>query len=151
MSEYVYKEERFGDFVEEMKGLLDSHYEELSVTKTFALNPNYDRYLELQDAGELFCLTCRKDGELIGYIIYFVYRHLHYWDCLTAMEDVYFIKNTERQGRVGLKLFNEAEKGLKAHGVNRINISCKVHLDHTKIFEHLGYKFIEKHFTKLLD
>ena len=146
-----YKEERFGDFFEEMKALLDDHYQELSVTKVFGLNPNYDRYLELQDSGDLFCLTCRKDGELIGYIIYFVYRHLHYWDCLTAMEDVYFIRKDQRQGRIGLNLFKEAEKALKEHGVNRINISCKVHLDHTKIFEHLGYKFIEKHFTKLLD
>jgi len=145
-----YKEERLHNFLDEMRGLLEGHYDELSVTKEFALKPNYDRYLELQDEGSLFCLTCRKDGELIGYILYFLYRHMHYWDCLTAMEDLYFIRKNERQGRIGLKLFTEAEKALKEHGVNRINISCKVHLDHTKIFEHLGYKFIEKHFCKLL-
>jgi hypothetical protein len=95
-------------------------------------------------------MTCRLENELIGYIAFFLYPHMHYYDCLTAMEDLYYVQKEHRQGRVGLKLFTESEKILKNKGVNRIILSCKTHQDHTKLFEHLGYTFYEKHFTKML-
>ena len=146
----TYQSEKFGDFLEEMKPILEFHYEELCVNKKFPLNPDYSRYLKLQEIDLLSCTTCRLDNELIGYIIFFIYPHIHYMDCLIAYEDVYYVKKEHRQGRVGLKLFTESEKILKDRGVNRTILSCKTHQDHTKLFEHLGYKFYEKHFTKML-
>lgn len=145
-----YQEERLHNFLEEVKPILENHYEELSVTKNFKLNPDYDSYLKMQDNGSFCALTCRLDGKLIGYIGYFTYRHMHYYDCLTAIEDLYYVQKEHRNGRVGLKLFTESEKMLKDKGVNRIILSCKTHQDHTKLFEHLGYNFYEKHFTKML-
>jgi len=145
-----YKEENLKDFLEEVKPILESHYDELSVTKSFKLNPNYEHYFKLQEMNMLFCMTCRLENELIGYIAFFLYPHMHYYDCLTAMEDLYYVQKEHRQGRVGLKLFTESEKILKNKGVNRIILSCKTHQDHTKLFEHLGYTFYEKHFTKML-
>jgi len=146
----TYQEERLHDFLEELKPILNNHYDELSVTKSFNLNPDYDRYLKFQDLGSFFIMTCRLDGQLIGYIAYFLYPHIHYKDCMTAMEDLYYVQKEHRQGRVGLKLFSESEKILKDKGVNRIILSCKTHQDHTRLFEHLGYHFYEKHFTKML-
>ena len=146
----TYTEEKFGDFLEELKPLLPDHYDELSVSKSYPLSPDFSLYLMLQDKGNLICVTCRDDGVLVGYIIFIVQPHLHYTTCLTAIDDVYFVKKEYRTGRTGLRLFQKAEDVLKAHGVQRIIISCKVHLDHSNLFEYMGYKNIEKVYDKVL-
>jgi N-acetylglutamate synthase-like GNAT family acetyltransferase len=69
---------------------------------------------------------------------------------MTAFEDIYFIKKEYRKGRVGIKLFQYAESVLKGIGVNRIIMHTKVHLDHSRLFEYLGYKHTDKLFTKIL-
>ena len=76
--------------------------------------------------------------------------HLHYKTCLTAFEDIYFLKKEYRKGRVGIRLFQYAEKMLKEQGINRIIYNTKVHSDNTSLFEYLGYSFMDKVFTKLL-
>ena len=146
----TYQEEKLTDFLEEVKPILEQHYDEISVTKNFPLSPDYVAYIQMQELGFLTCVTCRKDGVLIGYIAFFVRPHLHYLTCKTAVEDLYFVQKEHRQGMVGIKLFKKAEEILKAKGVQRIILSCKTNLDHSKIFEHLGYRFFEKHFDKLI-
>jgi hypothetical protein len=39
---------------------------------------------------------------------------------------------------------------LKGIGVNRIIMHTKVHMDNSKLFEYLGYKWTDKLFTKIL-
>jgi len=104
----------------------------------------------LAEAKMLRCITCRNDEELIGYIIFTITPHLHYKSCITAYEDIYFIKKEYRKGRIGIKLFQYAEKVLKERGINRIVMHTKVHLDNSKLFEYLDYKFTDKLYQKLL-
>lgn len=146
----TYQEERLPDFLEEVKPLLQQHYEEISASKTFPLSPNYASYIVAQENEILTCVTCRDGDVLVGYIAFFVMPHIHYLTCKTAHEDLYFIKPEYRKGMTGIKLFKKAEEVLKAKGVQRIIMSCKTNLDHTSIFERLGYRFFEKHFDKFL-
>jgi GNAT superfamily N-acetyltransferase len=146
----TYQEEKYSDCIEELKRLYPEHYEELSVTKTIPLEPAYDVYLQLENNGVLKAVTCRKDNELIGYILFIVTPHLHYKSCLTAVEDIYFLKKEHRKGRIGIKLFQFAEEYLKSLHVNRVIFGTKVHLDNSKLFEYLGYSFFEKLYSKLL-
>ena len=134
----------------EMDELFPAHYEELCVTKEFDYEPDYDAYKRMAEAGMLRCITCRADGELIGYIVFFITPHLHYKSCITAMEDIYFVGKDYRKGRVGIKLFQYAEKVLKERGVQRIVMHTKVHLDNSRLFEYLGYKMTDKVFTKMI-
>lgn len=150
MSTFAYEDTDPFRFVEEMKLLFPLHYEELCVVKDFELNPDYAAYKRMCDAGMLRCITCRCDGELIGYIIFIIQPHLHYMSCKTAFEDIYFVKKEYRKGRIGIKLFQYAENVLKGIGVDRIVMHTKVHLDNSKLFEYLGYKMTDKIFTKLL-
>jgi GNAT superfamily N-acetyltransferase len=138
------------EFLEELKGLFVAHYEELCVTKEFPLEPDYEAYERLGKAGMLRCITCRLDGVLIGYIVFTINPHLHYKSCLTAFEDVYYLAKEYRKGRLGIRLFQYAEKVLKAIGVNRIIMHTKVHMDNSRLFEYLEYKNSDKIFTKLL-
>ena len=137
-------------FLEELEDLFPLHYEELCVTKDFPLAPNYDAYKRLADAGMLRCITVRADNELIGYIIFIVQPHLHYMTCKTAFEDIYFLRKDYRKGRVGIRLFKYAESVLKAIGVDRVIMHTKIHMDNSKLFEYLGYKWTDKLFTKIL-
>lgn len=150
MTTIVYEDVDAFKFLPELKQLLPLHYEELSITKEYELEPDYEAYEKMAQAGILRTITCRADGELIGYIIFAVHGHLHYKSCLTAIEDIYFIKKEYRKGRVGIRLFQYAEQVLKERGVNRIIVSTKVHLDNSRLFEYLGYKHMDKTFSKML-
>ena len=150
MTTIVYEDVDGFDFVDDFERLFPLHYEELCVTKEFPYEPDYETYRRLAQAGILRCITCRADGELIGYIIFSVHGHLHYKSCLTAFEDIYFVKKEYRKGRIGIRLFQYAEKVLKDRGVQRIIVSTKVHLDNSRLFEYLGYKHTDKTFSKML-
>lgn len=146
----TYQVEAYSDCIEEMKLHYDDHYNELSVTKDFKLDPNYEAYFSLEKNNLLKVITCRKDGTLIGYIIFVITPHLHYKSMITAAEDIYYLTKAERKGRVGIKLFQYAEQYLKSIGINRIIFTTKVHLDNSRIFEYLDYKYIEKVYSKLI-
>ena len=150
MSVLSYHDEDVLTIIPQLKHLFPAHYEELSVTKEFPLNPDYDAYDRMAIAGQLRFITCRVDGEIVGYIVFMIQPHLHYKDCLTAFEDIYFVSKPYRKGRIGIKLFQYAEKVLKGIGVNRIIYGTKVHLDNSRLFEYLGYKHSDKVFTKLI-
>jgi len=147
---FEYKDDSWLENLNELKEVINEHYEELSVTKEFPLDPDWDAYKSLLDIGRLKFFTCKNDGVLVGYIIFFIAPHLHYKTCLTAFEVIYFLKKEYRKGRVGVRMFQFAEKTLKEQGINRIIYNTKVHSDNSSLFEYLGYKFVDKVFTKLL-
>jgi GNAT superfamily N-acetyltransferase len=150
MSTISYQDEDALEFLNEMETLFPLHYEELCVTKDYPLEPDYETYRWMWGRGRLRTITCRLDGELIGYVVFFVYPHPHYKSCVTAFEDIYFVHKDHRRGRVGIKLFTYAEKVLRALKVNRIVMHTKVHSDNSSLFEYLGYKQTDKVFTKML-
>ena len=146
----VYASEDLPKFLDEMQHILDEHYDELCVTKDFPLLPDYEAYGRLVVNNMLRCITCRAEGNLIGYVLFIVQPHLHYMTCKTAFEDLYFVKKEFRRGRIGIKLFQYAEDVLKQEGVNRIIMHTKIHLDNSRLFEYLGYKHTDKLYTKIL-
>jgi GNAT superfamily N-acetyltransferase len=146
----TYQVEKYEDCIGEIKPSLNEHYEELSVTKTFPLDPDWDAYVRLSEAGSLKVITCRKDGVIVGYMFFLLHYNLHYRTMLTAIEDLYYLRKEERKGRVGIKLFKYAEEYLKSIGVNRVLLGTKVHLDNSRLFEYLGYSFVEKMHSKMI-
>ena len=150
MTQLIYEDVDALQFLPEFEKLFPLHYEELCVTKEFPLEPDLEAYQALAKAKMLRCITCRADGELIGYIVFTISRHMHYRSCVTAFEDLYFVRKDFRKGRVGIKLFQYAEKVLKQFGINRIVMHTKIHLDNSRLFEYLGYKWTDKVFTKIL-
>ena len=137
-------------FLQALEVMFPAHYDELCVTKEFPLDPDYEAYKKIADAGNLVCIACMDGMEVVGYIVFIVQPHLHYKSCLTAFEDIYYIRPDYRKGRVGIRLFKYAEEVLKGIGVNRIIMHTKIHMDNSKLFEYLGYKWTDKLFTKIL-
>ena len=130
--------------------LLDEHYNELSVTKNYKLNPIYEIYKENEKTGKCRVILCKDNDVIVGYIVFFIDANLHYKDCLLATEDIYYLKPEYRKGTTGIKMFKFAETYLKSLGVNMIRYSTKVHMDNSRLFEFMDYSFIEKVFIKNL-
>ena len=146
-----YTTAKVSECFDEVLTLLDAHYQELSVTKHYKLNPCYEIYKANEKNGKCRVILCKDDDVIVGYIVFFIDINLHYQDCLLATEDIYYLKPEYRKGSTGIKMFKFAEKYLKSIGVNMIKYSTKVHLDNSRLFEFLGCEFTEKVFLKKLD
>lgn len=135
--------------IEEVAGF---HWEELALDQLlFQRDLDHDRYLKLDELGMMHVVTARDDGRLVGYIVCFVMPHMHYKSSgLVALADMYFLLREYRKGGLGVRMFREMERGLKARNVIRAHMSCKVHEDHTKLFEGMGWTLTDLTFSKLL-
>ena len=146
-----YKEETYDQVIDEIKPLLEDHWEEIALHKdTIKLNPDYKRYQEMFKNGSMKIVTARDDGKLVGYCILMLYHHIHYKDQFMAMDDIFFIAKDYRKGLTGVKLFIKTEEIMKQYGVTKLSMNVKVHQDVGTIFERLGYKETERMFTKMI-
>ena len=135
-----------------MRPLFAEHFAELGVNQhRLAAVADEIRYAELERFGILFVLTVRCAGELVGYFVGFTMPHLHYrgagpW----AMTDMYYVKPEHRNG-AGLKLFRAFKQIARTRGCKFAVTSCKVHEDHSELFEKLGAKWTDKTFIFALE
>lgn len=144
----TYQEEALDEFLEEAKPILEVYYRDLVPEHELPFDPNYGEYLRAQDFGNLACVTCRSDGKLVGFVMFFMLPYLYSKKERIAIEDWYYLDEHYRKGMTGIRLLKEAEKVLKSYGVGIINIVCKAHQDRTTLYERLGYTYTEKHFSK---
>lgn len=134
----------------EIEPLLQGHFEEVGANRAQLGYPNMDKstYYAVEARGGLHIVVARSLGAIVGYYVAFVNVHLHYAHSLTALTDVYYIHPDHRKGSVGIKLFKEAERTLKARGVQRIFSGTKKSKDMSKLFEFLGWTHNENLFVK---
>jgi hypothetical protein len=120
--------------------LLTEHYNELTLNKeVITLNPDWDRYFELESKNKFHCFTARNDGELVGYSAFFVDTHIHYRDLLVATNDVLFLREDLRLGTTGIKLLKFSEQQLRLLNVNKITWHVKFAKDFRPILHRMGY------------
>ena len=151
MSRVVFAEERFKDYIEEMKPILQNHWEEIALHKDkIKLCPDYKRYAALDAMGALHTVTARLEGKLVGYFTSFVSTHLHYSDHLFASNDILFIDPSLRGGSVAKEMVEFAEEKLKLLGVDVISIHMKTHAPFDKLCESLDYKNVERLYSKFV-
>lgn len=135
----------------EMEALFPLHWAEVARDRdTIILDPDWASYYQMEAYGQFFLMVCRVDGRMAGYHICFVRPHLHYRKSLSAITDIFFIHPDYRAGRIGVQLFKESEKALKARGVQKIFLGCKISKDLTPLFERMGYTKIEYVFAKVI-
>lgn len=127
------------------------HHGELALDQDkIELALDLDRYEAMRAAGILHVVTMRDAWQLVGYFVAFLLPHVHYKNAgLMAFTDIYYVMPEYRRSG-GAQLFIQAEKTMKERGVTKAYLSCKVHQDHSALFEHLGWTFTDKSFTKYL-
>lgn len=131
--------------------LLKDHWEEIALNKSkIALNPDWDAYEDLEQAGKLKVFTARTDDKMIGYFVVIVGVNLHYKDHIFAVNDILYLDKDYRKGRTGLKLIKFAETCLKEDGVSVLNINTKVHKPFDSLMEYMGFNLIERVYSKYI-
>lgn len=141
--------ENWNDVKEEAAPLWPFHWEEVGQNKIkMKLDPDLDKLNLLNSKGMLHIVIARDDGKLVGYHASIVDTLMHYKNVLAAKGDLYWLSPDHRKGSTGIKLLKEVERTLKLRGVQVMYDITKLYLDNGVIFDRLGYKAIERNYSK---
>jgi GNAT superfamily N-acetyltransferase len=145
------QQERFSAVRNEIGPLWDAHYDEVD-RNTFGLplDPDWNRYAVLDDAGLLLIVTARLAGKLVGYVFALVDTHLHYRSTLFASLDLYYLAPAHRGGRTALRLFLALSAALKARGVKRVLGNTKAVRGQDRLFQFMGWVLDDRVYIKTL-
>ena len=150
--------EHFCDLLDEpnLDDLLRSHWLELGVHKDeMSLDPDYARFVQLEEAGLFRVWTARDGKTLAGYMGWFIQPHLHYKSTLTAVEDLYMLAPAYRRGMNGVRLFATAFDALRELGVKRVICHSKEHFEADRgglerFFARLGFERTDVIWSRML-
>ena len=143
--------ESFEQNLEFLKPLLPIHYAELALNQDkVPLSPQFDKYIDAENRGELIFVALRDVGQIVGYFIGFIAPGLHYSTCLTCQMDIFYVLPEHRGSGAGFQLFKFVEKQLKQRGVQRMFVGSKMHKDASWLFEKLGYTPVETYYSTWL-
>lgn len=139
-------------FIMERGGdLFKEHYQEVALNKSVMhLNPDWDAYRNLEQAGKLFCVAAFLGEELIGYSVNFLGPHLHYSDMCYAQNDLLFVAEEHRKTRVGLDLIRHTEGLAKVKGAKMMLWHAKEETKLAAIMPRLGYRVQDIIYSKVL-
>jgi hypothetical protein len=145
--EITFNTEKFEDFYLESVPLTEEHHKEVDLFG-LELDVNLETYLAAQDAHILKGFTVRENGKLIGYSLYFVFKHTHHRSSIHAKQDVLFIQKDKRG--IGTKFIKYCEDRLRDNAINFIHQAVPAMNDWSIILERAGYRKLETAYTKEL-
>jgi Acetyltransferase (GNAT) family len=132
----------------EATDLIYAHWQELGLDLDLEIAPDFEMMKTLEGMSMFKVVTVREDGRLAGYLLAVVNKHLHYKNSpLMFIVDAYYVSPECRSG-TGVKLIRFTEELAKNLGAIKIYFSCKVHKDHSQLFQALGYRLSDFAFTK---
>ena len=148
------------ELFEEMEPLLRAHWREVARFLDIELDPDYPRYLTLENLGMLRIYTARQtevsqdadsysvNDRLIGYCVFLVANNMHYRKSLQAVQDVVFLDKAYR-GR-GMVFLDWCDRQLAAEGVAVVMHHIKSDHDWSAALERRGYQLVDKIMAKRL-
>lgn len=149
--------ERFPAIARELPSLFETHWREIALNKkSVKLDPNYELFCKYDIAGVLQLLTLRVQGKLVGYAFCMIGEHLHYASTVWCHIDMFYVEREYRRGWIGVRMFREIElrakyKGAKVLcGVEKLHFKNKRNKPVGKLFRYLGYRPIERVYSKLI-
>jgi len=147
----TFQHENLSKVKEELKPLLHEHWALVALNQDkIKLNPDWKEYARLDAAGVLRIFTARDGGDLVGYLVMFINKSLHYKDHFFASHDVIYVKPDKRAGATGYKLLKYVEDYCKDCGVSLMTLNTKVHIPFDNLLTSNGYDLIERCYTKYI-
>jgi GNAT superfamily N-acetyltransferase len=145
LDKYTFHEEQFVDAYREDTALFQEHHD---VTKVMDLKmaPDLHDYRALQDSGFYKFVTIRCEGKLIGYAGHFVDEDLHHKGFTQAIQDMLYVRPGHRG--IGYAFIKFCDELLVNLGVGAIWRHSTVHVDVSKVYERLGFSFVQKAFVR---
>jgi len=134
----------------DIEPILEKHYTEVEWAQEFIpLNPDFDKYQDLDERGDIIFLGMREEGVLVGYATFMLYDHPHHKGTTFASSDLLYIDPKYRGAEV-MKFFDWCEANLKEEGADVINVSFKILHDHPNLMFHLGFESTEVVYSKFI-
>lgn len=128
--------------------LIYDHWQELGLDTDLKGDINTEALKSLEAAKIASVITVRDEGQMVGYLLAIHTPHLHYKSSPPMyIVDMYYIKPEYRTG-AGAKLLKFMEDYARKLGCIKIYLSCKVHKDHSRLFQALGFKLSDYAFIK---
>ncbi len=141
--------ERWEDVKAEAAPLWPLHWDEVGQNKEkMPLDPDLAKLDLLDSRGMLHIVIARFEGRLVGYHASVIDTLIHYRTVLAAKGDLHWLHPDHRKGTTGLRLLKEVERTLRLRGVQVMYDFTKTYADKGPVFEHLGYRHIEKTYSK---
>ncbi len=135
----------------ELEPFVEPHWRELGLDhQDVPVSLAWDVYEQHEQQGILHLVTVRDSGTLIGYVSALIVPMLHYASTRHSITDLYYLKPEYRKDKIGVNMLLYAETCYRELGVVKIITGTKLHLNHSKLFESLGYRPTEITFTKVL-
>lgn len=145
----TFQKELFRKLMWELPPLFIEHDKEVGEDEG-DIDPDWERYCNMELGGQVHVLTIRDDGRLVGYYISVVAPDLHRKYKLNSYSDMFYLRPEYRFGWTGMRLFTETEKMLNALGVRKSYLVTKVKLPVTIFIKRLKYVLVEKVYAKTL-
>jgi GNAT superfamily N-acetyltransferase len=168
----TYQVEKWDDCYQEAIPMLKAHYIEIATDKAIKpLDPNLERYQEMEEAGLLRIFTARyapdstdrmtdkprlamtqreMHGRLIGYFVSIVMPGLHYSQTMMAINDIMYIDPAYRGGTTGYRLIKLATEDLKNLGADILTIHMKTDYPFRSLLTKLGFRVTEENWERVL-
>ena len=120
--------------------LFSEHWEEIALNKeVMVLKPDEAKYRNLEANGMLLILGAFEGDQIVGYSVNVVTNHPHYADLITCSNDLLFVTEGKRNGRLGLQLIRTTEKAAKECGASLMLWHAKPGTPLEKMMPRLGY------------
>lgn len=133
------KVERLSDFIEDFARLNVLHYNEIEGNKEIKeLSPNYESYLNLDNAGVLLSVTARDGDNLVGYCVNVIMPHLHYSKTTFSTNDTLYLLQEYRGRFIGKRMIAKAMECSKELGAEVFHIEDKDGHGLGRLFNVLG-------------
>ena len=148
---YTYELEKIADILDELVPLVQEHHEEVDTDKErVQMNPDYDTYLALEEAGAVVLHTVRDNGILAGYSVVLVHPHLHYKDNVYGQNDLLYVCPEYRSEGLAKGLLETQEEHLKELGVTVMTMHMKEDRRFEHLMQNLGYHHSEIIYKKYI-
>lgn len=138
------------DIQDEILPLLHKHKDEVAVYDFFQLDVEWDAYEAAEDTGKFVMFTAREeDGDLVGYVAYWVSQSPHYRAEKYGVMDVIYLHEDYRHTGVATDMMEYAEKVMKSeYGITMLTIHMKVWAPFETLATSLDYDKMEYLYTK---
>lgn len=148
---FIFGTEKVADVIAEIAPLLHAHWKEIAHYQDIKLEPDWEAYRALNEAGILKVFTVRTANArvLIGYSVFFVRHNLHYSSSKQAVQDILFIHKDYRGA--GRHFIRWCDQQLMADGVQAVYHHVKTAHNFGPLLERMGYELVDLIYAKRLD
>jgi len=131
---------------EEVTSLLESYRREVGYFTNLKLDPEFERYAQLEKIGALRAYTARLDGKLIGFCLFLFHPHIHFKNNIFALHDILYIM-PEHRG-FGYEFLKWCNQQLKSDGADVILYSVSLKFNYGSLLKRLGFRLSDHIYTK---